>query len=386
MTTEKLYYQDPLLKTFTTEVLSCTETENGYEVTLSATAFYPEGGGQSCDIGSLGNAQVLDVRERGEEIVHLCDKALTPGETVTGAIDWERRLDQMQQHAGEHILSGIMHKLYGCHNTGFHVGAEVVQVDFDCIVPPGMIPKIEEMANAAIYENIPIKCWYPSQEELPTVRYRTKRELPWPVRIVEIPGYDSCACCGVHTATTGQIGVIKILSCTKFHQGVRMETVCGKRAFSYLSRVFDENKQICREFSAKPLETADAARRVNEALAAEKYRSTALTCRLFDRIAEDYVNQENAIRFETDLTPGEVRELADRIAAKCTGWAAVLSGSDDTGYSVCIIGKDNAANALGKALTSQFRGRGGGKPGSFQGSVPATRAEIEDFFGKLTDF
>lgn len=377
MQTQKLYYEDPLLKTFTAQVLTCTETENGYEITLSATAFYPEGGGQACDLGTLEHATVLDVRERGEDIIHLCDKPLTPGETVTGTLDWDRRLDLAQQHAGEHILSGILHKLYGCHNTGFHVGAEVVQVDFDRIVPQDMISKIEEMANAAIYENLPIRCWIPSQEELPTVTYRTKRELPWPVRIVQIPGYDSCACCGVHTATTGQIGLIKILSCYKFHQGVRMEIVCGKRAFSYLRRVFEENKQICKEFSAKPLETAEAAHRVSEALAAEKYKVTALTRQLFDRTAEDYVSRNNVVHFASDLTPGEVRELADRIAVKCSGWAAVFSGSDDTGYSVCMIGE--GVNDLGKTLTAQFHGRGGGKPGSFQGNIPATRAEIEDF-------
>ena len=157
MLTEKLYYQDPLLKTFTATVLTCSQTENGYEVTLSATAFYPEGGGQACDLGYLENAEVLHVREKGEDIIHLCDKPLTPGETVTGSLNWARRLDLAQQHAGEHILSGVLHKLYGCHNTGFHVGAEVVQVDFDCIVPPEKIPEIEEMVNAAIYENIPIK-------------------------------------------------------------------------------------------------------------------------------------------------------------------------------------------------------------------------------------
>lgn len=377
MQTQKLYYEDPLMKTFSAQVLSCAETEGGYEVTLSATAFYPEGGGQACDLGTLEHATVLDVRERGEEIIHLCDKPLTPGETVTGAIDWDRRLDLAQQHAGEHILSGILHKLYGCHNTGFHVGAEVVQVDFDCIVPQDMLLKIEEMANAAIYENLPIRCWIPTPEELPTVRYRTKRELPWPVRIVEIPGYDCCACCGVHTATTGQIGLIKILSCYKFHQGVRMEIVCGKRAFAYLRRVFEENKQICKEFSAKPLETAEAARRVSEALAAEKYKVTTLTRQLFDLKAWNYVNQKNVVHFEAALTPGEVRELAERIAGKCRGWAAVLSGSDDTGYSICMLGE--GVNELGKTLTAQFHGRGGGKPGSFQGSIPATRAEIEAF-------
>ena len=250
-------------------------------------------------------------------------------------------------------------------------------MDFDCLIPPEKIPEIEELANAAIYEDIPIKCYVPSPEELPTVRYRTKRELSWPVRIVEIPGYDSCACCGVHVATTGQIGLVKILSCYKFHQGVRMEIVCGKRAFAYLSRVYDQTRQICKEFSAKPLETADAARRVNEALTQEKYKTAALTRQLFDLKAEQFVNRQNVILFEKDLTPGEVRELAERIAQKCSGWAAVLSGSDDAGYCICMMGE--GVKELGKNLCNTFSGRGGGKPGAFQGSISATRADIETF-------
>lgn len=377
MVTEKLYYQDPLLKTFTAEVLSCVERETGFTVTLSATAFYPEGGGQAWDTGTLDSANVLAVREDGEEIIHLCDQPLPVGKTVTGNLNWERRLDQMQQHAGEHILSGIMHKLFSCHNTGYHVGAEVVQVDFDCQVSQDMLPKIEAMANGAIYENIPIKCWYPTQEELPTIIYRTKRQLPWPVRIVEIPGYDSCACCGVHVAQTGQIGIIKILSCYKFHQGVRMEIVCGKRAYDYLSRVFDENKQICQELSAKPLETAQATRQLKTALNTEKGKVTALKYQIFDSIAKDYVNRQNAVLFQPDLTPGEVRELCDRLAKVVAGYAMVLSGNDETGYNICILGE--TATELGKSLQKAFPCRGGGKPGSFQGSIQATWTDLEAF-------
>jgi alanyl-tRNA synthetase len=191
----------------------------------------------------------------------------------------------MQQHTGEHILSGILNARFGYQNVGFHVGADVMEVDFDGPLTPEDIAWAELEANKAIWEDIPVKCWFPSPEELPNVVYRTKRALPWPVRIVQVPGFDSCACCGIHVKTTGQVGLIKILSCVKFHQGVRLEMVCGQRAYRYTADVFNQNKQISQLFSAKILETAAAARKVSDALAAEKMRSATLEKQVLGQIA-----------------------------------------------------------------------------------------------------
>ena len=185
METRKLYYENENLQEFTATVLSCVECKNGYEVILDQTAFYPEGGGQACDIGILGGVSVTDVREQGETVVHTCSAALPVGSTVSGKIDWERRFDLMQQHTGEHILSGIIHKYFGYQNVGFHVGQQVMEVDFDGPIPAEMLAKIEWEANEAVWQDIPLKCWYPAPEELPGVVYRTKRALPWPVRIVQ---------------------------------------------------------------------------------------------------------------------------------------------------------------------------------------------------------
>ena len=208
----KLFYENSHLQEFTATVTDCWQTEKGWIVTLDATAFYPEGGGQACDIGTLGGVRVLDVQERDGKILHLCDGALEVGVEVTGKIDWERRFDLMQQHTGEHIVSGLLHEKFGYHNTGFHVGNNVMEVDFDGPVSAEDLAQIERRANEAIWQNLPVKCWIPEPEELPQVTYRTKRELPWPVRIVQVPGYDSCACCGIHVARTGEVGMIKILS------------------------------------------------------------------------------------------------------------------------------------------------------------------------------
>ena len=382
MATRKLYYEDCHLRSFSACVTGCEQTGKGYAITLDATAFYPEGGGQACDLGTLGIANVLDVQEQGEEVIHLCDSPLEVGAEVTGRIDYERRFDLMQQHTGEHIVSGIIHRLFGYHNTGFHVGKDVMEVDFDGPIDAAALENIEREANEAVWQNIALKCWIPSLEELPQVFYRTKRELPWPVRIVQVPGYDSCACCGIHVAMTGEVGLIKILSCVKFHQGVRLEMVCGKRAYEYLGEVLRQNRAVSQAFSARMLETGAAAAKINETLAAEKYRTAGLEKRLYGAIADSYVNCKNVLHFEPSLNGAGIRELADRIADRCEGFAAVLSGSDESGYGFCVVSRSRDLKAFGKALTTALNGRGGGKPECQQGSVKATRADIEDFFAK----
>ena len=380
MQTRKLYYEDCHMRAFRATVTGCTLTPKGYEVTLDATAFYPEGGGQPSDVGTLDTVRVLDVRERGEEVIHLCDGALEAGSTVEGQIDWVRRFDFMQQHTGEHILSGLIHQKYGYHNVGFHMGKQAMEVDFDGPIPPEELQQLEAEANRAIWQNLEVKHWYPEPEELKQVVYRSKKELPWPVRIVQVPGYDSCACCGVHVARTGEVGIIKILSGVKFHQGIRLEMLCGRRAYEFLCGVYDQNRLVSQAFSAKVLQTGEAAQRMNQQLSAEKFRSAALEKRLFSMIAREHENAGDVVRIEQDLNPGGVRELADAIAKVCGGVAAVLSGSDEAGYGVCLIGPAEAVKALGAAMTGALNGRGGGKPGSFQGTLRATRAQIEGFF------
>ena len=379
MATRKLYYEDCHLKTFTAKVISCAETSKGYAVTLDATAFYPEGGGQACDLGTLGGVRVLDVRESGEEVVHLCENMLEVGAVVEGSIHWNRRFDQMQQHTGEHILSGLINAQFGYHNVGFHVGKEFMEVDFSGPMTWEQAMELEAKANAAIWANLPIKSWYPSEEELPNVAYRTKKALPWPVRIVEVPGFDRCACCGVHVAHTGEVGLIKILSVAKFHDGVRLGMLCGKRAYDYLSKIFEENRKVSQAFSAKMPETGMAAVRMNEALSAEKFRSSALEKRLFAFLAEQYRGKGDVAHLEEGLSPAGVRDLADAIAAVCGGRAVVLSGSDGN-FSVCILHPGGDVKDFANAMKQALNGRGGGKPGTFQGTLNTTKAQIKEYF------
>ena len=380
METRKLYYEDCLLQAFTAKVTGCEKNDKGYAVYLDATAFYPEGGGQACDTGTLDNARVLDVREIQDGICHLCDKPLTVGSTVNGKIDWQHRFDLMQQHAGEHIVSGIIHKMFGYHNVGFHVGADVMEVDFDGMLTPEELAEVERQANQAVFDDVAVRCWYPTEQELPHVIYRTKRPLPYPVRIVQIPGYDSCACCGIHVARTGQIGLIKLLSCVKFHQGVRIEMVCGGRAYDLMAKIYEQNRQVSQAFSAKILETGEAARRMNALLNKEKYRADTLEKQLFDQIAERYVNHGDVLFITQGISSAGVRELADRIAQRCGGTAAVFSGTDRDGYQVALVSKQRDVAALGKAVNESLSGRGGGRDGFFQGSVRSTESAIRSFF------
>ena len=379
MNVTKLYYQDCHLRQFEARVIGCQQTDRGYEVILDATAFYPEGGGQACDLGTLGPVRVLETREVGETVVHLCDGPLEIGETVEGIIDWQRRFDQMQQHTGEHIVSGIVHRLYGFDNVGFHVGADVITVDFDGILPQDALPRIEEEANRVIWQNLTLRCWYPSEEELPTVGYRTKRALPWPVRIVEIPGVDKCACCGVQVAMTGEVGLVKLFSCVRFHQGVRIEMACGGRAMVLLNAAYDQNRQVSQAFSAKLFETGEAARSMNRRLADAAYRANSLQKQIFHQIAQGYRGKGNVLLHRPDCPPADLRELADRIAGVCGGIAFVCSQSGDS-CSICLASRTDDLKELGKELKARLDARGGGKPGYFQGTVRATVEELEAFF------
>ena len=400
MSTEKLYYQDAYIKTFTAQVCSCEPAKNGFSVILDKTAFYPEGGGQPCDLGTLGDAKVLDVQEKDGEILHLCDRALS-GE-VTGSIDWDRRFDLMQQHSGEHLLSGLVHRRYGWDNVGFHMGADVLTVDFSGIVPQEDLPKLEQQVNEWIWSDVETEILWPCEAELPLIPYRSKKALTGAVRIVRFPGMDDCACCGTHVRRTGEIGLIKLLSCVKFHQGVRVEMIFGKRAADYLSQVFDQNREVSGLLSAKPLETAAAVKRSQEELASLKYELTGWKNRYFAEKAEllcsgrdtprsgessradsaaQYVGPYGAIlAFEPGLTPADVQQLCLLLMEKTDRICAVFSGDDKGGWKYAIGQTNGDLRQFVKQFNQSCRGRGGGKPQFAQGSAQATREEIEAFF------
>lgn len=384
METEKLYYADPYLKEFEGTVLGCEPVGDTWRVVLDRTAFYPEGGGQPADHGVLktaaGEIPVTDVHEKDGVIYHTCGGPLEPGTPAEGHIDWARRFDHMQQHSGEHILSGILCRLYSCDNVGFHLGADTVTIDYNADISWEQALEAERLANERIWEDRPVEVSYPAPEELAALDYRSKKELTGKVRIVTFPEADCCACCGTHVARGGQVGLVKVLSCQKFREGVRMEILCGGRALRYLSAVYEQDRAVGRRLSVKPLEILAAVERLEGELSAAKVRMAELEQTAFAAIAAEQAGRGSALLFQSPMKADSVRRLADTVAKSCGGLAAVFAGEGET-WSYALVRADGAdISPLVKELNKTLQGRGGGRNGFAQGSVQAERSDIEKFF------
>ena len=377
--TKRLYYEDAYCREFDARVTDCREGKRGWEVTLDQTAFYPEGGGQPADEGTLGEAKVLDVKEGGEEVIHLCDRPLEPGSAVHGTLDWDRRFRFMQQHSGEHIFSGIVHRIFGYDNIGFHMGKDCVTVDFSGMLSEEDIAQVERAANEAVLADLEILEDYPSREELGGLDYRSKKELEGQVRIITIPGSDVCACCGTHVKRTGQIGPIKAVASEHYKTGIRISLQIGWKALEDYEEKHRNIKEISALLSAPPQETAEAVRKLQEQLQELKAANVALKQKQLDRLVEEVPEGTGrVIRFVEDLNPVEVRMLADRLAQKAD-FVAVFSGNDGEGYKYVMCSASVDVAALGKKFNEALNGRGGGRNPMVQGSVMAERAKIEEF-------
>ena len=269
--TDKLYEEDAYLREFEAEVTGCVPAEGGWLVTLDRTAFYPEGGGQPADTGTLGGARVLDVHEQEGEILHTTDAPLPVGDRTAGAIDWEARFSRMQQHTGEHIVSGVIHRLFGLDNVGFHMGRDAVTIDLNGELTADDLTRVERLANEAVWENLPVGVEYPAPEALAALDYRSKKELTGRVRIVTVPGSDVCACCGTHVRRTGEIGVIKLLTSQRYKGGVRVWLLCGDRALTD----YNEKNAQAYAVSGDALRQGRGARRGGGADAGGKRRAEA---------------------------------------------------------------------------------------------------------------
>ena len=378
--TEKLFYTDSHQQEFTAEVVSCRPCDNGYEAVLSRTAFFPEGGGQAADTGVIDGIRVYDVQEKGEQIFHYLEGELEEGKTVTGQIDWDKRFSRMQQHSGEHIVSGIVHARFGYDNVGFHMGSDVITIDFSGMLDEAQMAEIEAKANQIIWENQEVEIFYPSEEELKELEYRSKKELSGWVRIVRFPGADTCACCGTHVTRTGEIGMVKLLSVVKFREGVRMEMISGRRVLDYLNMVNEQNRQISVKLSAKMDKTAQAVARLQDENFALKGRVHSLEENFIVNEAAKWNDCENPLLFENGMEAGSVQKLADAVLQVCKGRCAVFSRNADGSYKYAMGEKDGDLRQFTKDMNAALNGRGGGKPFFVQGSVQASEKEIRAFF------
>ncbi len=377
--TEKLYDKDSHLKEFTGTVLSCEKTGEKYAVALNQTAFFPEGGGQQSDRGYIGDAYISDVQIKNGEILHFADKPLSVGQAYDCKLDFDFRFRNMQNHSGEHIISGIVHRLYGFNNVGFHLGAEMT-MDFDGELTRQQLDEIEDLANKAVYENLPVKAYYPTDEELKSLDYRSKLDLKEDVRIVELKGVDVCACCAPHVKSTGEIGIIKILDFEKYKGGVRLLAKCGADALRDYREKYKSVLEISNLLSAKQPEVSLSVVKLNEQLSAEKAAAAALKKRLIAEKAAGFApDTDKTAVFENGLDIKELQLLADALCKKAGGIRGAFSGADGA-FSFAICGEETALGEFFAKFKAAFNTRGGGRNGIRQGTVCADRAEIEGLF------
>lgn len=378
----ELFYRDEYAREFDAEVISCQKGKKGYEVALSDTAFYPEGGGQPADRGTLGQVNVLDVKRRNREILHITDAPLEPGMTVHGVLDWERRFDHMQQHSGEHILSGVVHAQFGYDNVGFHMNDEVVTVDFNGPITWEEAMELEDKVNAYIWTDAESRELYPSEEELKAMDYRSKIELKGKVRLVEYPGADLCACCGTHVAHTGEIGLMKILSVSRHKDGVRMEMLFGGRAMKDYDRKHLLNTEFSCRLSSKPYETGEALQRGLDEMNAMKFRMQAMNERYYAMRATSIPVGEPVIFFnEPGMSMVKIRKFCDYLIS--TGkvkTAMIISPKDKESVNYVMGSADLNMRDVGKLLNEELHGRGGGRPEMVQGSFQAEAEAVEQAF------
>ena len=381
METVRLYYENAFTQDFTAVVESCGAVKGGFAVVLDRTAFYPEGGGQPADHGTLGEARVLDVHEKDGVVTHLCDRELPVGAAVSGRIDWARRFDHMQQHSGEHIVSGMLCSTFHCDNVGFHMGADVVTIDYNADITWEQVLEVEQRANAYIWEDHPVHIWYPSPAELAALPYRSKKELTGAVRITEFPGADMCACCGTHVERSGQVGLVKFLSCQKFRDGVRLELLCGRRAADYLSACWEQARQIGQSLSVKPEASFPAVSRMQAELLHTKERAARLEEQSFAHTAAEYAGKGDTVLVTGPLEGDGARRLCDAVAQTCGGRCAVFAGEDGA-YRYAVIHTGQDIRPLVKDMNDTLHGRGGGRDGFAQGSAACTAEEIRVFFSR----
>ena len=382
MDQNRLYYATPYVKTFMCTVISCTKNKKGtWDTILNQTAFYPEGGGQPSDTGALNGVKVLHVSEKGEEIIHELEAPLEEGVLAEGVIDWQKRYDNMQQHTGEHIFSGLVHKHFGYDNVGFHMGTDEVTVDFNGVLTQEQLDELEDEANQLIYDNVPVKVFYPSKEELEELDYRGKKELTGLVRIVEIPGGDICACCGTHVETTGEVGLIKLRTMINYKGGVRISMLCGRRALmDYRERLKDEIR-ISNLLSAKLALVPDAVEKMKNESQEKDLALGRLWQQLLEKKAESYPESTEVLAvFEEGLSPVQLRQLATMLYEKGKGKiVGVFSGNEDEQVYQYALGSSQAdMRKLSKAMNGALNGRGGGSNLMAQGTFKAAESAIRE--------
>lgn len=376
--TIKLYENDSYIKEFSGTVLSCEEKNGAYFVVLNQTAFFPEGGGQDADKGKIGEADVLDVQIKNDVIYHKVNKSFNENEEVTCKLDWETRFSRMQNHTGEHIVSGVIHSLFSYNNVGFHMNDTLVTLDVDGPLNDEDIKKIELKSNKAIYENKSIKAIYPTAEELPDYDYRSKLDITEGVRLIEIEDYDLCACCAPHVAKTGEIGIIKIIGYIPYKKGTRIEMLCGLLAFNDYSNLHSTNKSVMNMLSAKRFEIAESVERIQGELGSARVENKKLLSQLATLKMEKHINGNTVCVFIDGVSYDELRNCSNSLIEEYE-YCYLFSNTDADNYIYVVSSKENNVRELVQNLNKTFNGKGGGRDTYAQGKIIASKMEILDY-------
>lgn len=381
--TQQLYYSDSYLKEFDAVVISSEPLPDGnYSVILDRTAFYPEGGGQPGDRGTIQDTQVIDTQIRDDIIEHICTDTFAAGTAVHCILDWERRLDLMQQHSGEHIISGMICSALHCDNVGFHLGEETVTIDYNKYASPERIREIEKAANRYIAENHDTEIFTAEHDELTQLSYRSKKDFETDVRIVSFPGADTCACCGTHLSSSSQVLAIKVISQKKFHDGIRLEILCGNRAIRYLMDCSEQNTSIGQSLSAPSNRTYESVLRLIDQNNELKQNLAELEEEIFQLTSEHFINKGNTYIIKDEMDPVSLRRLCESIFRKCNGFCVVFSGSG-TSFRYALMSEESRFSSLLHDINTNLNGKGGGRDGLAQGNVNSDRESIETFMKNL---
>jgi alanyl-tRNA synthetase len=378
MPTIKLYENDSYIKEFSATVVSCEEKDGAYLLVLDKTAFFPEGGGQDADKGKIGEADVLDVQIKDEIIYHKVDKSFEIGTTVDCIIDWDTRFVRMQNHTGEHIVSGVIHSLFGYNNVGFHMNDSVITLDVDGPLTEDDIKAVELKSNKAVYDNKSIKAIYPTAEELPDYDYRSKLDITEGVRLIEIEDYDLCACCAPHVAKTGEIGIIKILSFIPYKKGTRIEMICGLLALNDYRNLHATNKSIMNMLSAKRFEIADAVERIQNDLSNVKSENKKLMADLATLKMEKHISGNNVCVFIDGVSYDELRNCSNELIEEYE-YCYLFSNTEDDNYIYVVSSKENNVREQVQNLNKAFNGKGGGRDTYAQGKIIGTKESILEY-------
>lgn len=386
MPTKKLYDMDAYAREFEAKVLSCEkityekeseENQNVYKIILDQTLFFPEEGGQTPDKGILGNGTVLDVQIKSNEIQHIVTEPLEVGSIVIGKIDWSHRFFNMQQHSGEHLFSGLAHRKYGLKNVGFHLSNQIVTMDFDKALSEKQLKEMEWEINEAIVANVEIKTGYPSKEELKSLEYRSKIEIDGDIRIVEILGYDICACCAPHVKRTGEIGIFKIQNVQNYKGGMRISFLCGFRALEEYRKKTEMISELSGNLTTNQDNLVDHVNKLKTQVQSLKTQlSNAKQTMMESKIAEIPADQKDVLLFEKDIDTPVMRNVVNKLMETHEGICGIFVGSDEEGYNFIIGSKSVDCRDVAKKMKEELNARGGGKAQMIQGSVDAKKKDI----------